>query len=449
MTDPSRDPADGTHADGTSANPETETETESETDQPNVDDDPLVRPGETVVDISPDDRDEPEYTTTPEGTANPDEIQSADIAAAVEEAQRRLREQQQDDAGANEREAAAGPTPADADESDADDEPVPAPLPKMADEPTDPDEFFDDTLGDPQRNITEARATGQLADAAADTDAANAPETATATATESETNRDHPNPETMSNNTQPADDRDHDRDRDAEQTQRDPAADHADTYVNPDDVPADETDQRSRRASPDNEPTRDQSPRADAQRATQRRDDAAAQRGQSATRDDQATETGDGALSAEQRASAESVDPITDDDIADVDEAMSGGDGGGVPDPTEIDFEAQDVEGASEDRGEQVYEFNGVYFLLDDVDDKTAESMLTAMQDDELTAEDRFDIIINTVVKKPTNAAGRTQNWKYLHRATLAGQCMEHCGLDDMVDFQQGAAGTQGPNTDA
>ena len=428
-----------------------------------------------MLDMRQPDSERPDFGVTSEGTADPDDIVADDIREAVEEARRRQRDRQRhrdhdqqtptasarDDDEARETDAATSDADASETETDATDA-QPASLPNLADEPSDPEEFFADELGDPQRDIKEARARGLHA----------APQTETETETDRETTATAEPETTMPNDPSSRDRTTQHRDETDTQpapTESTPEDDHAATYVDdeqaaqpaqhdtdvardrhPDaaDQPA-STPQNTDQSRRDRDRDRDQSDahgrdtKAHTADARDQHDDAAAHLNQ------QTREQGDATMDAQ------SVDPLTEDDMAQVSEDFGGqgrdgeADGRSMPNPADIDFEAQDVEGASEDRGQQMYEFNGVYFLLDDMDDTTAESLLTSLQDDTLDAEDRFDIIINTVVQKPQNAASRTQNWKFLHRASLAGQCMEHCGLREMMDFQNAPGDTPSPGRGA
>lgn len=390
------------------------------------------------------------------GTADPSTIQDPEIREAVEEAQQKVAEQEQ------QRQQQPSSAPETDDDADAQTQtqtktagPM-AELPNLADEPLDREEFFKDELGDPEREHKEAQVRGldytpnvNLEDPQThghdrtETE----PDADTETTTMSDRNPDETRerePNTQSDDEirreqqsriqqgrdQPQEDADVEEGTE-EHTVRDrPRGDRREADANQTRTPAAEEQRRGEPAEMPQSGQRQQQTSGNPQNRTPREADA----GSDAA----------GGRPADRTADDGDVEQITEDDMREVGMEIGGDDDTGMPDPSDIDFESQDIEGASQDRGDQLIEFNDVYFLLTDIDDARAEQLLNDIQmaaqaeqtDEGGMAGDRFDTIINTVVEKPANAAERTRNWKYLHRATLAGRCMEHCGLDDIVDFQ-------------
>lgn len=104
-------------------------------------------------------------------------------------------------------------------------------------------------------------------------------------------------------------------------------------------------------------------------------------------------------------------------------------------DPDEFDFEAQDVEDASQRKGDKIIELNGVYFLLRQPEGDTFYNMLDHAQQ-ATDIEARHNLLINYVVERPHNAGERVEDWSGAARAQLATECAIHSGLHEMQDFQ-------------
>lgn len=408
--------------------------------------------------------DTPDLDQTPAGTALPEDIHDEEIRAAVEEAQQKVEQQQHQHQQQHQPDTDAGQEPA---QEPADTAPPGGmELPNLADEPMDREEFFADELGDPERAHKEAQAAGldftprvnlDGPDADADADAS------TTTDTETET--------PMSENN-PTDDREPTRER-AQNTQSDDdiRAEQQLRIQQGRDQPQDDADveqgteehvpQGRAPSGHDSDDQRDGPPAPDAQSRGNAQDTPAPeQRGDTDVPADDAAEHPRRNERVETGEAAPDPTPGQDQRVEQLDESRMDPnpdpDAGAatsaeMPNPSEIDFEGQDIEGASEDRGDQMVEFNSVYFVLSDLDDARAEQLLNDIQTAAAPEQggegergDQFYIIIDAVVTKPSNAAERTQRWKYLHRATLAGRCMEHCGLDDIVDFQSAPGDTPG-----
>lgn len=340
------------------------------------------------VDLSPTEEERNRYSKTPEGTADPDEIRNDEIRRAVKEGRKRIQEGEVD----------PDATSADTDVATEPDEDTAHELAVDESGPEEPDEFFDDTLGDPKRDIKEAEQRGLHHDR----DAAEAAENSAHADTTTET----------STSTMTDDDTTHDRNTPAER-------DSTDTHTTTADAGGGGGGGEPHDSAP---PTGQQHGR-----------DAADRTADAGTGGD-AGGGGRGTASEPEDVGEIDADP---DEVA---EAMGGSATAelSVDDelPEGFDLEEQDIEGASEDAGTKHIKVQDVIFKIQDINEDTAQNLMDMMQDPEASAEDRFAAIIDAVVVEPANAGERTRGWKFMHKATLAGACMEHCGLDDVVDFQ-------------